>query len=552
MSTNRWVNPVGNNLLRDAEGNLLPGGTLEIYTAGTSTPLAVYSDKDQTASLGSVLTADAYGLIADFHVTGGTQFKAIAKDSDGATKWTRDYLFSADSSTDTRLDAIETTLNESGATTYNAIVNGGMRVGLRANHTLTSSFAEGKVNQMFGRVTNVTAGTLTQGTSTAYESTKHLHFTGVSMSASGVVEAQIRIPSGEAARFVNGSGTFSCLAYHDAGTSLSYTVTIKKCNATDDFSALTTVQASGATTVGSGADTRLELSVSNLGLVDTGIAIEISAAIPSSITLREFRIAEAQIEPGLIRSGFAERSYEHALAYFRTVSDASLTVGAITAVTATVSGNAGVTGDVTVGGTSSVTGNASVGGTATIGTLSVTRNAGVTGTATAGTLSVTGNADVTGTATAGTLSVTGNAGVTGTATAGTLSVTGNGTVTGTLAGGTLQFNSGFGSVATAYGCRAWVNFDGNAAPATIRGSANVSSITDNGTGDYTVNFSNAMTDANYAVVASGSAYNYPTQSTIVQLNYLPGEQTTTASRVRTYEVGYGAADFLNVYLAVFR
>ena len=67
--------------------------------------------------------------------------------------------------------------------------------------------------------------------------------------------------------------------------------------------------------------------------------------------------------------------------------------------------------------------------------------------------------------------------------------------------GNLQFNSGYGSVATAYGCRAWVNFNGTGTVA-IRASGNVSSITDNGTGDYTVNFTTAMPDANYATTVS--------------------------------------------------
>ena len=64
--------------------------------------------------------------------------------------------------------------------------------------------------------------------------------------------------------------------------------------------------------------------------------------------------------------------------------------------------------------------------------------------------------------------------------------------------GLFQFNSGYGSVATAYGCRAWVNFNGTGTVA-IRASGNVSSITDNGTGDYTVNFTTAMVDANYSL-----------------------------------------------------
>ena len=74
------------------------------------------------------------------------------------------------------------------------------------------------------------------------------------------------------------------------------------------------------------------------------------------------------------------------------------------------------------------------------------------------------------------------------------------TVTGNATGSTFGFNSGYGSVVTAYGCRAWVNFDGTVAtPSTIRGSGNVSSITRSGAGTYTVNFSTAMVDANYSV-----------------------------------------------------
>ena len=64
--------------------------------------------------------------------------------------------------------------------------------------------------------------------------------------------------------------------------------------------------------------------------------------------------------------------------------------------------------------------------------------------------------------------------------------------------GNFKFNSGYGSVVTAYGCRAWVNFNGTGTVA-IRASGNVTSITDNGTGDYTVNFTTAFSDTNYAL-----------------------------------------------------
>lgn len=51
-----------------------------------------------------------------------------------------------------------------------------------------------------------------------------------------------------------------------------------------------------------------------------------------------------------------------------------------------------------------------------------------------------------------------------------------------------------------YLCQAWVNFNGTGTVA-IRAAGNVSSITDNGTGSYAVNFTTAMPDANYSSVA---------------------------------------------------
>jgi len=92
--------------------------------------------------------------------------------------------------------------------------------------------------------------------------------------------------------------------------------------------------------------------------------------------------------------------------------------------------------------------------------------------------------------------------------AGTIQVSGN-PISGTTGSfsGDLSFNSGYGSVATAYGCRAWVNFNGTGTVA-IRASGNVSSITDNGAGDYTVNFTNAMPDANYCIAGTTGEGSY--------------------------------------------
>jgi hypothetical protein len=74
-----------------------------------------------------------------------------------------------------------------------------------------------------------------------------------------------------------------------------------------------------------------------------------------------------------------------------------------------------------------------------------------------------------------------------------------------------QFNDGSGTQVGTL-CRAWVNFNG-VTTATIRASFNVSSVTRNGTGDYTINFTIAMPDTNYIHVApsvgnTSGAYNW--------------------------------------------
>jgi hypothetical protein len=95
----------------------------------------------------------------------------------------------------------------------------------------------------------------------------------------------------------------------------------------------------------------------------------------------------------------------------------------------------------------------------------------------------------------------------------------------------LLFNSGYGSVATAYGCRAWVNFNGTGTVA-IRASGNVSSITDGGTGIYTINLANAMPDTNYSTVASTTVHAGVQDFVSVQIS--GSTYSTTAIGLRTY------------------
>jgi len=98
-------------------------------------------------------------------------------------------------------------------------------------------------------------------------------------------------------------------------------------------------------------------------------------------------------------------------------------------------------------------------------------------------------------------------------------------------------------------CRAWVNFNGTGTVA-IRSSFNVSSITDNGTGDYTITFTNAMADANYGFGALSS-------STAGNAGYVPriedsAHVSSGSLRIRIANPGVGLADALFVGVAIFR
>jgi len=138
------------------------------------------------------------------------------------------------------------------------------------------------------------------------------------------------------------------------------------------------------------------------------------------------------------------------------------------------------------------------------GTLGITTPA-VTDT---GTLSVTGVTTLTGGLNAALPVLSGGTGVTTkTGTGAVVLGTSPTLTTPTFDSAQLPTISG---TAPLYMCRAWVNFKGTGTVA-IRASGNVSSITDNGTGDYTVNFTTALVDANYTANINCSISNvaYP-------------------------------------------
>jgi hypothetical protein len=110
--------------------------------------------------------------------------------------------------------------------------------------------------------------------------------------------------------------------------------------------------------------------------------------------------------------------------------------------------------------------------------------------------------------------------------------------------------------------KAWVNFNGTfgSSPFTIanggiRAAFNVSSITDNGTGDYTVNFTTAMVDANYAL-ASGMFDTNGTGNVYMTPQTYSTKQTTSVRVFSSTLLGsnniVARIDQANMDVAIFR
>tara|TARA_R100000353_G_scaffold18716_1_gene17234 strand:+ start:626 stop:1033 length:408 start_codon:yes stop_codon:yes gene_type:complete len=101
--------------------------------------------------------------------------------------------------------------------------------------------------------------------------------------------------------------------------------------------------------------------------------------------------------------------------------------------------------------------------------------------------------------------------------------------------------------------KAWVNLDGNGT-VNMRASFNVSSVTDNSTGNYTVNFANNFSDANY--IATGFAHRNDAGRVLINIDQLV-TQTSSAYRFKTsgtinaQVVGLSVVDPSYIYIAFF-
>jgi hypothetical protein len=122
---------------------------------------------------------------------------------------------------------------------------------------------------------------------------------------------------------------------------------------------------------------------------------------------------------------------------------------------------------------------------------------------------------------------------------------------GTITVSTL--NNDTGVLATQNGmtgiAKAWVNFNGSGTVA-IRDSFNVSSITDNGTGYYTVNFTTAMPNANFATLLSTSSLGTATFGVFSNITGTTTATVLPTTTTTTVFTGYTSGQFDQAHVSV--
>ena len=114
-----------------------------------------------------------------------------------------------------------------------------------------------------------------------------------------------RIEARDALRLRNAPAVVSARTYHDVGTAVSYTLTVNKPNAADDFSAVTQI-ATGTAPIANASNADLTLTVADMGDCSNGLEILIKATY-GAVSNKWFYLGDLQLEPGATRTAFERR-----------------------------------------------------------------------------------------------------------------------------------------------------------------------------------------------------------------------------------------------------
>lgn len=166
--------------------------------------------------------------------------------------------------------------------------------------------------QVMATGTAVSAGTADQATDGPGLSGKCIKLIQASITGTGIVFWRHRIESRVAEDLKNLVASFQCLVKQSTGASVNYTLTLRKANATDNFSAVTEIANSGQISVPDATDTMLKFENVSMGDCSNGIEIEVKAEV-GAITLKDLWITEMQLEEGSVATAFERVRFEDEL-----------------------------------------------------------------------------------------------------------------------------------------------------------------------------------------------------------------------------------------------
>jgi hypothetical protein len=199
----------------------------------------------------------------------------------------------------------------------NFLINGDGRLNTLANYTLVNNVYSNKaingVNywEAMASGTAVTNGTYnTNSTAAVVGRTGYSHvIENVTATGSGIVYLRYRMQSKDAVNFIGQKASFSSLVYHDVGSAINYTVTIRKANSADNFSATTVISTGTAQSVPDTTATAVKLENVSMATCGNGIEIEIKAEC-GAVTTKKFYFTEMQFELSTSATNYEYMLYE--------------------------------------------------------------------------------------------------------------------------------------------------------------------------------------------------------------------------------------------------
>ncbi len=302
--SSRLINPYQE--FRDASGEVVNAGTLTFYVNGdVNTQKNIYSDADLTTTQSNPYTLDAYGrVIGDIWLDG--EYSVVLKDSDGNTIRT--------------MNDVESFSSASGGgggetvqgSVQNKFVNGACRVASEGGSvSISGSYQEGQVAEINVKA----AGTPTNGT---IDLTKYancgtsgytLHVNQLTTGGGGTVDYRFRFNSVDSRDLVDGAAIFQCNVLQNTGAAKTYTISIYKANAEDNFSGTTLIGQSSGTSVSDSTDTKISFSIADMGACENGIEIILSCAC-GAVTTKDFYINDIVFRKGQAEIVFEQNPYD--------------------------------------------------------------------------------------------------------------------------------------------------------------------------------------------------------------------------------------------------